>query len=57
MILLPDARKKALLFEKRSKNVCHFARALPQRATQNSKSFFVLFFKKEPLPAPNVWPT
>jgi len=39
--------KKALLFEKRSKNFCPLARTFRQRARLISKSFLVLFFKKE----------
>ena len=39
--------KEALLFGKRSKNICPLARALRQRARLITKSFLVLFFKKE----------
>jgi hypothetical protein len=38
--------KTALLFEKRSKN---FFAWVPRKAGNRSKSFLVLFFKKEPL--------
>jgi hypothetical protein len=40
---------EGLLFEKRSKNFCSLAFALGQRDAQTSKSFLVLFFKKERL--------
>jgi len=39
--------KKALLFEKRSKNFCLLGRALYPTSTLRIKSFLVLFFKKE----------
>jgi hypothetical protein len=39
--------KKALLFEKRSKNFCLLVRAVWQRLPVIIKSFLVLFFKKE----------
>jgi hypothetical protein len=39
--------KKALLFEKRSKKFCYFGYAFPHRVPLMSKSFLVLFFKKE----------
>jgi hypothetical protein len=41
--------KKALLFEKRSKNFGSLACALKQPYRSVIKSFLVLFFKKEPL--------
>jgi hypothetical protein len=46
--------KKALLFEKRSKNFCYGgSRKLePVNANPRSKSFLVLFFKKELLSLP-----
>jgi hypothetical protein len=40
-------RKKALLFEKRSKNFCLLVRVVRQRLPVIIKSFLVLFFKKE----------
>jgi hypothetical protein len=51
---LSEGKKKALLFEKRSKNFYHGPSrathlASPMRGT-NRKSFLVLFFKKERLP-------
>jgi hypothetical protein len=39
--------KKALLFEKRSKNFCSLRRALDPTRASSIKSFLVLFFKKE----------
>jgi pilus assembly protein CpaC len=39
--------KKALLFEKRSKDFCEFWCALPRLTRAMCKSFLVLFFKKE----------
>jgi phosphatidylglycerophosphatase A len=42
---------KDLLFEKRSKNFCDFGCALRQRVHRRTKSFLVLFFKKELLPS------
>jgi hypothetical protein len=41
--------KKALLFEKRSKNFCNFVRALHQRARLVAKVFWFFFSKKERL--------
>jgi hypothetical protein len=38
--------KKALLFEKRSKNFCLLARALRLRPCPNNKKFFGSFFQK-----------
>jgi hypothetical protein len=43
---LPVRRKKALLFEKRSKNFCLLVRAVRQRLSVMIKSFLVLFSKK-----------
>jgi len=41
------ASKKALLFEKRSKNFCNLRRPFDPTRTPMSKSFLVLFLKKE----------
>jgi hypothetical protein len=49
-----QARRTGLLFEKRSKNFCSLTRALQQRARLISKSFLVLFSKKELLALPSV---
>jgi hypothetical protein len=42
-----QGRKKALLFEKRSKNFGYWAGHLNQHQAIQNKSFLVLFFKKE----------
>jgi hypothetical protein len=42
-----DKSKKALLFEKRSKSFYLLKGALDPSSHQTSKSFLVLFFKKE----------
>jgi len=46
----PKRNKKALLFEKRSKNFYPLARALHPTHAPRNKSFLVLFSKKELLP-------
>jgi hypothetical protein len=43
----PSRGKKALLFEKRSKNFCLFGVAPGSAKPFKSKSFLVLFYKKE----------
>jgi hypothetical protein len=47
------ARKEALLFvnKKKQKNFFNLDRAGETTQAQRSKSFLVLFFKKEPLPS------
>ncbi len=50
--------KEALLFEKRSKNFCQLGARVDATRAPKSKSFLVLFFKKELLVLPGfVMPT